>query len=1191
MVDNQAENRPQNPTEGGNNPPPEIPVFTPLRSIVDVTTLPPEVQKIAEAQEAVWNVTRPSPSRPGDATALDHEKAINTIAEALIPREQKERLLQAAIQNRRFAEMQELTKRLQQKAREDEQDKGFKTFSAQYLTPEERQGIREGGPQYWEELYNQVLFMLTADPNADVIRDQGLSSKISALQEYVTTEGAKWFEDRGFSPSAAEQQARGIVRNMHIETNEVIDAHNIFRAILGAASVEDTTKAMMFVSTAQYDRLSGRSLVDNPMKQRIVADANRVYEQAAIAQVTKKYRRHKLLEEKQKAEGSLSEAERKELEGGYILEFKDLIPMGSLWTNIRAKHHKQHVWTSVFQRAEEQRAAGTTIDVRTAAKNLVEKSLEDWQRVKDIMREENLFEAQAVEKFREKYGADPTSFSTADEALFYTLQQEMTQRGLNQEEATIDLVIGYSEDEKELLKHIDDGQYYSPVEQSVFTELIGSERVRLMEEIQRRKGRGELQDPTEEKRWIEQEMSKRKNYIRIAIVNARQHMYFSAHLQKINATIGSLPSADEGHLQGLTCEFLLRSFNPEVMMHQRFWDYGQPVVREVASLTYLMFFRDHYGEELRMKDLTEWKKKIDEAVAYSDEKGQPNAREGYKDMLKYLQDELGIPYGMLFTSQFIPAGGVYDPGGGWKDKLSHHEMAQQLLEVTKRSGPINAANRFEHSLGLQFDIAKDLNDDEVSRAADGFKTLKLLMASIKREHNLISSTKGDRSAVSNTAFEYASTRLVSKAHGKTSTAEDAVHAIDHMDHLIHDHEVALSSHDASRIAETAKAVRELYKDEHFKKVHDELIVERKKHILRTISNRLPTFVAQYFPEDVQVMVKNKLEGVSNEKREDVWEKMQHALYAVQNDLVRHEVVNGDVDKYFGKEETGFATYDKYLRQFLGNDYAQYGTACHEIAQNMRSFFIDMEQGAAGRASRMKKLNDADRKLIGMAQFEKVARFARPSTLLADRQWESTQFGLAGGPAVVKRRFTEIAEMGQVGSGLDGIFTSIHHSEPQKILEQLKGITSIFAGVEDAPSAALRAKSLIESWVEMVKAPELLENIPEAEGILRMFMGHDNEAFREFALQHGSRLVKITKDHHDPIFQKNELRQFLDLTWSVDSFLQQPEIIEGLYEHFNVQNKDIQKYQFRRILPYVVFAIVALMAIQGWTVLQQGEEEG
>ncbi|MCR4264296.1 MAG: hypothetical protein NUV98_06285 [Candidatus Roizmanbacteria bacterium] len=1177
-------------------------IYIPLTSVVpDVSVLPEEVQKVIRGQEAVVRT-----SVEGDLTAIDHEKGINTIAESSLPDDAKDRLLRVAQANRQQAQEQVLERQAGR-----ERDPGFTTFNAQYLTPEERKKIKDGGPDYWEELYNRVIFLLTADPNADVIRDQSLTSKISALQEYITGEGAKWFEERGESPAAAAQHANTIVREMHVETNETIEAHNVFRAILGAPSVEDTTKAMAFVTVAQYDRLSGRSLAENPLKQRIVADANRIYEQSAVALVAKKYRRHQYLGDKKKRTGMLSEAERKELEGGYMLEFKDLIPIGSLWTNIRVKHHKQHVWGSVYGYLEnvKQTNPNMSVDdaVQKAAEELVQKSKNDWTEIKNIIVSEDVFEAQAIEKFREAHeGRLPTSFSEEDEKIFKTLQQEMKQRGITPEQESIDQVVAYTADENRLLQDIDAGQYYSPVEQAVFDELLGSERVKIEEEAKL------LKNITKEEvaKWKEEQLNKRRNYIRIAITSARQHMYFSAHLQKINATVGMLPESGPGHLQGLAFEYLLRAFNPEVLMHQRFWEYGQPVVREVASLTYLMFFRHFFGDQLRLSNQQEWEDKLKHALEFTGDESfpkapadVPNARKGFDDIIKYLQDELGTPYSMMFTAQFLPSGGIYDPGGGWKDMLSNQEMAEQLLEATGRLGPINDPNRFEYSLGLQLDIAKDLNNNEVNRAAGGFKTLDILLARMKQERSMSGLEARTGNRIVDSAKEYLSSRL--------NTFDLA--AIDTMKGLIAQHQKALERNDASQIVQTANKIRDLYKDKDFDNVKDELVVQRKKHILKKIAQRLPTFTPQFHPEDAQKIVRSSMErnnAITAEierrklrdqareifiydKSEEVWEKLQHALYAVQNDLVRHEVVNRDVDKYFGREEVGFPTLDTYLRQFLGDDYNRYGDTCHEITKNLRNFFDDMEQGKRGRAQRLSnegKISEADRKFVGMAQLEKVARFARPATFLGDRQWESTQFGLAGGPAVIKRRTGEIGEMAGVAGRLDQLIPNIHHMEPQKIMEELKAITTTIAGVESPDVAVMRGRSVMEAWIEMTKAPQWLENIPEAEGLLRMFVGHDSKFVREIARKKGSRIVQITRDPHDPIFQKNELRQFVDLAWSIDAFLQKPEVFDEFYERFKVENKDLQGYQFRRILPYIAFAIAALMLIQGWTILQQGEEE-
>ncbi|MBI4137365.1 hypothetical protein HY469_04850 [Candidatus Roizmanbacteria bacterium] len=1152
--------------------------------VPDVSALPEDVQKVVRGQDAVVRT-----SREGDLTAIDHEKGINTIAESELPDDMKDRLLKAAQANRRIAQEQVIDRQARR-----EREPGFTTFNAQYLTPEEKRGIQQGGPDYWEELYNQTMFLLTADPNADVLRDQSSSSKISALQDYIASQGAQWFiVNEGMKPDKAVERARGWVREMQVETNEIIEGHNIFRAILGAPSVDDMVKVFQHVSVAQYDRLSGRSLVENPLKQRLVADANRIYEQAAVGHVTKKFRRHQHLEEKKKTTGLLTEGERKELENGYMLEFMDLIPQGSMWDNIRAKHHKHDVWVKVHSHLEEARRDNPQKTVDEVMDELAQNSKRDWKAIHEIMLSQPLTENQAKNLYVSEGHAEPVSFSEEDRKVFYALQQEMVQRGLSQEKASIDMAVAYTEDEKKLLKDIEAGQYYSPVEQVVFDELYGSEIVRLEQEKEQRRRQNQEVD-----RWYERELNKRKNYIRIAIVSARQHMYFSAHIQKINATVGTLPGWAPGKLQGLAFEPLLRAFNPEVTMHKRFFEYGQPVVREVGSLTYLMFFRHYFGDQLRLTNLEEWNKKLDNALKFTGDENfpkapldTPNARKGFDDIIKYLQEELGIPYSMLFTSQFLPSGGVYDPGGGWKDRLSHQEMAEQLLEATGRLGHIGDPNRSEYSLGLQFDIAGNLNDDEVARAASGFRTLQILMEDMKREYKLITSNRSSDSSAAKTAYEYVSSRLSDKK--ENITPEQSIKQIDDMDKLIKEHQDALTSGDQGRIAQTARAVQEKYGSKGFKKIQEELITERKKHVLRTMSKRMPTFVAQFFPADVDQMVKDKLSQESFEKREDVWEKLQHALFAVQNDLVRHEVVNKDIDKYFGRENAGFPTLDTYLRQFLGSDYHQYGNTCHEIAKELRSFFTDMEKGKVGRAQKLiheGKINEADRKFIGMSQFEKVARFTRPATFLGDRQWENTQFGLAGGKAVINRRYGEIGEMAQVAGGLDGLITGMHHKEPQKIIEELKAIITTMSGVEDPNTAVMRGRSVMEAWIEMTKAPQLLEALPEAEGLLRMFMGHDNKNFREFARKRGSRIMQVTRDPNDPLFQKNELRQFVDLAWTIDAFLQKPEVFDEFYERFKIEHKDLHSYQFRRILPYIAFAIVALMVIQGWTVLQQGEEE-
>lgn len=175
--------------------------------------------------------------------------------------------------------------------------------------------------------------------------------------------------------------------------------------------------------------------------------------------------------------------------------------------------------------------------------------------------------------------------------------------------------------------------------------------------------------------------------------------------------------------------------------------------------------------------------------------------------------------------------------------------------------------------------------------------------------------------------------------------------------------------------------------------------------------------------------------------------------------------------------------------------------------------------------------------------------------------------------------------------LDGVITGIHKTEMAEIVKQIGAFVKEYAGVYEPKEGAPRGKNILEAWIEMVKAPALLESNPILEKPFRWLAGNDNKQFRDFVMeQGGSRLMKLTRDPNDPILQKNEQRQLVDMAWTVDAFLQQPEMFNQLYHEFHLTNKDLSKYQMQAILPYIAIALALLIVVEGWAILQQGEEE-
>ncbi|KKR49027.1 hypothetical protein A3A55_01825 [Candidatus Roizmanbacteria bacterium RIFCSPLOWO2_01_FULL_40_14] len=1081
---------------------------------------------------------------------------------------------------------------------EEKEDRAFRTISGQYLTDDEKQNIREGGPAYWEGFKDEIIFLLTADPNSDVSQDQSLQHKISALQDYIRSHGIDYFTKHGIPLNEARRRVSDFVDKTGIDIRDAIHLHNVVRAARASNDITDIVKYFGSVPQETLNELMGRTYTGD--KRRIATDAIRLYEQAAIARVAEKYRRHLYLTKKSETT-VLSTDEQNELKGGYILLNKDILPLGSLWESLNRKRRRLNVWEKVY-------TYGRTNNMGTeqAVDALMAESKLVWDQINERMKGKILQEqaiSELVAEGKLKTGIQ-IIFTEDDRDVFYELQREAIHQGIqNPDENSVKLLQAYTDTEKELLESDfeEAGTYYSPVEQIVFDALWTSERVRLDTEYTDRKSKNEFKSPEAEKQWYANEVQRRKNYVRIGIRNARQLMIVTSHLPKINATVGKMAEdVGDATLQGFDMEYLLRGLNHEVMMHQRYGHYGQPVVKEFSHLIYLKFFRDEYGKQLALNRLPEWNALIQQAIEKKDEKGLPDAQTGFREVVKYLNKKLGIPYSMMYTSEYMKIGGILDPGS-WRDTLSQRRLVEQILEQTGKLGPIGDpnSNRFEYTLGIQIEVAKDLNSEEVNRASDGFENMKFLLRRMIDERNLTGLNERSSNDEIESAREYVRKRLSPKDIGLIGKMQEKIAA----------YQVALQGNNQGEITEKRKAVQDLFSSDDFKQVQSELIVERKKYILEQVSFRLPTVIGQFYVEDTYKIINSEFRKNShlqaemraknltgseadafvNGRIEKIWRELQNALYAVQNDVVRHKIANKDVEKYFGRQAQAFPVLNNYLERFLRNDYNAYADTCFEITKQLRNYFTDMKQGKTGRARGM---SGDDAKFVGIEQLTMNARFTLPITRLADSLYEERQLGFEGGDSVLKRRNHEIEVMAKMMPGLlDGVITGIHKTEMAEIVKQIGAFVKEYAGVYEPKEGAPRGKNILEAWIEMVKAPALLESNPILEKPFRWLAGNDNKQFRDFVMeQGGSRLMKLTRDPNDPILQKNEQRQLVDMAWTVDAFLQQPEMFNQLYHEFHLTNKDLSKYQMQAILPYIAIALALLIVVEGWAILQQGEEE-
>lgn len=1142
----------------------------------------------------------------------------------------------------------EITARRAAQQQELEEQAGFRTFSAQYLTEIEKENIKARGPEYWEELYEEIMTLLTIDPNSDVLRDQAFISKLSALQEFIRSQGRKYYADKGYSPEEADAAVEKWSREIIVDQNERIHAHNALRAVLMTNDAKRNNEVYGSISNALYEKLSGRSIIDNPLRQQIVADANRLYEQAMMAEVAKKYRRYMFLKDKLEKTGRLTPTEQHLLDSGYYLSYVDLIPQTNIWETARHKHRRLTAWDTVRRRMNTE-----SLNEKDAIKKLLQLSKEKWPLVEGRMREKHISEREAVQQmladqvFNDQ--TQPEYFTEEDVGLYYEIEREMHEQGVTRAQ----LGEAYTEEEKRLLKA---ELFYSPVEMRVHDEVRASAEVRLRQELIERREQGIFADELEkrhakgetrltlqdvEQEWFSRDMHKVMTYSAVAVSMTRAHMTFARRVQKVNALFSDLPPGGAEGLEAPNLENEIRFMHPILWFMRRFGYFGLPAARDMASIAGIMQFNNKVAKELKLDDMDEWKQLVADALAKRDDEEKPRADKGLDDIVAYIKKETGIAYRGFLETSFVPIGGVYDVSM-WRKQLIELEPVQQILTALGKMGAMNNEDRFEYSLGIQFAVADYMNTSEVDRGADDYANLRILLQRILTEQGTpgIGDDAGSSDVIN--AKKYLRTRLTVNEKKKINDPEQIQQMI-----------VLLDQYRQDPTGANAKNIKELFKDEHhFKGVKKELEIERKKEVLHQMASRLPSVIASYFAEDIQSRFDElfrandvirtdpdvRYTGAEQDfdergrlfgKEEKIWAGFEKALTAIQNDIVRKRVSNRELGRYFGQaQEEGFVNFDSYLRQFLSDvdtkgrsDYEKYGVTCHQMKDFLRHYFQLMQRGEAGKAVAIprllqKQIDDArdagktsevdeltkelnaylqsgeeGRKFVGMRQFNIIARYPMDMTLtMADARWEETTFALWGSQASAARRGGEGAGSVDAAQTMINIYTHYYRQDFGKTSEELGKFMETVAGWTSPDTAGIPGQSILEAWIEMIKAPDFLNAFPWLEGGVRQLVESDFPSLKKWALRHGSRLVQITENPQGPILQPDEKRELFEIIRSIDAFMQRPETLEYLFKKHGVTNPELRAYALYRALPYVLIAMALLMAAQVKQAAKTGGEE-
>lgn len=1143
-----------------------------------------------------------------------------------------------------------------------EAQRGLTSMNAQYyLTEEERMEIRLGGPEQWESFFNDRLALLTAYPTALERIDPTIQAQLSALLDYVRTSGYLWFmENKQLTERQAKDAAEALLVSMTRDQVATIGAFSTVLQWRYAPDSESAIGALRSINPDVLAHLTGYAFHDNELKQRCFTSANRQTEMAITAFEAEKKRKHTRAKTREKQGLPISEEERQILGDGPMLSVEDLFPHIEDWKRVQRKQEQIDTWNLVKRFAQDhqltQEEAVSALRrewdryARVANDPQIREILKQKWGVRELIEEEvreyaikTILQRQQDERgnripVEERMTREQLAVFNAYKSQHPTSDDEEIITRLIENRSILLPVLQFTEEQGELYdevkremeknpgKRVEEIFFFTEDEQKIKTkrplspigkwpfEVMTQQEQQLIEkeaEEERRKGtfndtEGAYAEKLE-KRWKDAETKRREGYIRRGINAAVWHHIVTRRINALMTKHGDLPEGAERRLSG---EGQAQRFDHWIYMWWSYFHFGDPALKDLEGVTFTELAEHNLGKDLGIQNEKDWKTALEKALEYrgKDEYKTPDALQGFRDeVIEHLKKETGIPYELFLIPSFVNVVGHYDYTGWRLQRMTLFPMLNEM-EKAGQLGNLDDDNQQEFALGVQFKEAGTLNDREVANGKNRFHNLELLLNEILHERDLADVS------VSHPEAQKAKDYILSLLPNKNN--ED-IKRINALLEQIRIHKNATEG--SKEFSDSAAMIKSIYGLDKFKKVKNELVVQRKKYLMKRIANRLPLFVANLLPGETETMFSNLLIGV-NKTRQDVgadrldamtngqktafqgvyervWGGFERAVMATQDDLVRNRVSKGETSNYFN------TNFDAYLRNFLGEDYASYGNACKSMAGNLRGYFTSMTEGNVGNAASLKKkgqINEQEARLVGTRQFELITRIIRHTPELSTMDWGSSSPDAWGAPDAWTRGINDMMTGLNVWKELNTFFTTFADVPLTQTLEHLKNAAASYAGYTDPDVAASMSVPVFRAVVQEVKAPEFLENVaPELEGLVRWLVGKEGnllgisqDNWNKVGLSLGaSRIMEILRDPNLPILQKNELRNVAEHARRLNMFLHRPEVFEELLAHLKIREPDLKPAQARRVVWYIALAIASIMVVGGVAAATQAAKEG
>lgn len=210
---------------------------------------------------------------------------------------------------------------------EARKEKGSSGWSR--LSAEEEETVNKG-PEGWEEFFEDLMFMATANPTTQFhlsLTDEG---KLDVFLERVI----EYYRDRKREPYGKE-----IAKNYKSRKETRREIHDrAMSALYQSFDMKALTNVIGFQTPFSFDVMTkGEGIAEVDPGSDYVSLANQMYESAAIGVLSEKYMRYTSLRERRTNGESLTLEEETQLEGGVLLQDKDLMPnlvLSTQYTNL-----------------------------------------------------------------------------------------------------------------------------------------------------------------------------------------------------------------------------------------------------------------------------------------------------------------------------------------------------------------------------------------------------------------------------------------------------------------------------------------------------------------------------------------------------------------------------------------------------------------------------------------------------------------------------------------------------------------------------------------------------------------------------------------------------------------------------------------------------------------------------------------